>query len=573
MIVCKKGFLMITELEIQNFKSIENEIYKFNSYDLLIGANNCGKTTILQAIYLWHSCIIFLSNQSLNSRKNGISMTRDKFEVLPITEFAILWRFKSVQANNNSRIPIEIKLKWFYEHNLCELKIIITYLNEGSISIKPDNWDAFNKYKESKLFPKVVIITPSLGIVEKEEQKSEGAIRMTASKGAPGAVIRNIILKIYKDFKDKKNNNWIELNNKIRDWFNVQLIAPKYNELTDQFINIEYKKIADTNKKPLEIITAGSGFQQIIIMLGFYYGYEAQIVLLDEPDAHLHIELQKRICEFFKNNPFNAQFIIATHSSEIINQVNDQQIISLLSGKPVRITGNKNDLVTAMSLIPQNVIFNIKNNPFVIYVEGADDERIIRGFANILEKQALTNKLTFIHLGGQDKNAMINLAKNHFNALRKIIPECKNYIIMDLDTGKLFPNNPKVFEWSRTNIENYLLVKDAWIASAAFLGNTLFNEEFLQTATAIITKFFSEQRLLLEENQTYRTINIKIFSSLNGKKILYTDEDSLYNQLNKIKPNAFDNTIFSRESILKNMKSEHIHQDVLDLFDKIQKIF
>ncbi|MBC7972339.1 MAG: AAA family ATPase, partial [Verrucomicrobia bacterium] len=41
---------MITTLTLRNFKSIKEQTYEFAQFDLLVGRNNSGKSTILQAL-------------------------------------------------------------------------------------------------------------------------------------------------------------------------------------------------------------------------------------------------------------------------------------------------------------------------------------------------------------------------------------------------------------------------------------------------------------------------------------------------------------------------------------------
>lgn len=48
---------MITTLTLRNFKSIEEQTYEFAPFDLLVGCNNSGKSTILQALAIWQFCI------------------------------------------------------------------------------------------------------------------------------------------------------------------------------------------------------------------------------------------------------------------------------------------------------------------------------------------------------------------------------------------------------------------------------------------------------------------------------------------------------------------------------------
>jgi AAA15 family ATPase/GTPase len=44
---------MITKLIIKNFKRIKEEVFEFNQFDLLVGMNNSGKSTALQALAIW----------------------------------------------------------------------------------------------------------------------------------------------------------------------------------------------------------------------------------------------------------------------------------------------------------------------------------------------------------------------------------------------------------------------------------------------------------------------------------------------------------------------------------------
>lgn len=49
---------MIKELHLQNFKRFRDETFVFHptGVTLLAGGNNCGKSTVLQAIAVWEFC-------------------------------------------------------------------------------------------------------------------------------------------------------------------------------------------------------------------------------------------------------------------------------------------------------------------------------------------------------------------------------------------------------------------------------------------------------------------------------------------------------------------------------------
>jgi len=42
------GIGMITKLTLRNFKSVSEQSYDFTQFDLLVGRNNSGKSTVLQ---------------------------------------------------------------------------------------------------------------------------------------------------------------------------------------------------------------------------------------------------------------------------------------------------------------------------------------------------------------------------------------------------------------------------------------------------------------------------------------------------------------------------------------------
>jgi AAA15 family ATPase/GTPase len=44
---------MITKLTLRNFKSVDEQTYHFTQFDLLVGRNNSGKSTVLQALAIW----------------------------------------------------------------------------------------------------------------------------------------------------------------------------------------------------------------------------------------------------------------------------------------------------------------------------------------------------------------------------------------------------------------------------------------------------------------------------------------------------------------------------------------
>ena len=59
---------MIHKLILRNFKSISEQSYEFTDFDLLVGRNNSGKSTILQALAIWQFCVDGFSREQGKAR-------------------------------------------------------------------------------------------------------------------------------------------------------------------------------------------------------------------------------------------------------------------------------------------------------------------------------------------------------------------------------------------------------------------------------------------------------------------------------------------------------------------------
>jgi hypothetical protein len=168
-------------------------------------------------------------------------------------------------------------------------------------------------------------------------------------------------------------------------------------------------------------------------------------------------------------------------------------------------------------------------------------------------------------LGGGTKQQMNERANEHFAALKAINPAVKRVVLFDYDRDDSWhpdPGNPVVREWTRTNIENYLLVPDAWKNAVLDAQNAtefdLYNDDYRQ----IIDTFFNEQGISLPLGFTWQNVKANIFAAVNGKRILFENSDSLFQRLK-----AKEDLKITREKVGNNMTMEMMHGDILAFFD------
>lgn len=561
---------MITKLTLQNFKSIGHQTYEFTNFDLLVGRNNSGKSTILQALAIWQFCVDEFQ-RSTRSGTKGIQIILPNFTALPVPEFNLLWKDKV-----DRRYPKKDKLEYVLINILVEWQradgetgsfgVDLRYHSSQAIyAIPSQGWKHFRECEEAGDLPVIAYVPPFSGLEPLEKGADEAALRQKVGTGQPGSVLRNLLLRVSKNPEEE----WKELEETVKKWFSVELRKPKYDPAKDVYINVEYKQ----EKKNYDIISGGSGFHQALTLLAFLYGYSPTTILLDEPDAHLHVNLQREIIDFFKekSQQRNIQFLIATHAEEFVRGIDVSQIISLLNRVPKRIESTP-AVIGAMADVSNEEITRVKLSPFIVYVEGETDERIIRAWAGECKIQDSIDKICFKAMNGGDKKKMKEDADKHFEALQKIVPEVKRLMIFDFDSaGAAFhplADNQTLYEWKRKNIENYLLVPDAWKrASLQRIGSTE-DDLFSRPIAEIIDGFFAGENLTLPPQKTWRNVDANVFQVVDGKRMLFENTNSLFQQLRNNQPAI----TLPREDVAGFMQENEIHEDVHLLMKKIQTL-
>jgi hypothetical protein len=561
---------MITKLTLQNFKSIGHQTYEFTNFDLLVGRNNSGKSTILQALAIWQFCVDEFQ-RSTRSGTKGIQIILPNFTALPVPEFNLLWKDKI-----DRRYPKKDKLEYVLINILVEWQrtdgqtgsfgVDLRYHSSQAIyAIPSEGWKHFRECEVAGDLPVIAYVPPFSGLEPLEKGADEAALRQKVGTGQPGSVLRNLLLRVSKLPK----NEWKELEETVKNWFSVELRKPKYDPQKDVYINVEYKQ----EKKEYDIISGGSGFHQALTLLAFLYGYRPTTILLDEPDAHLHVNLQREIIDFFKekSQQRNIQFLIATHAEEFIRGIDVSQIISLLNCVPERIESTP-AVIGAMADVSNEEITRVKLSPFIVYVEGETDERIIRAWAGECKIQDSIDEICFKAMNGGDKKKMKEDADRHFESLKKIVPEVKRLMIFDFDSAAdaFHPpaNNPTLYEWKRKNIENYLLVPDAWKRASLQRIGSIEDDLLSRPITQLIDGFFAGENLTLPPHKTWRNVDANVFQVVDGKRMLFENNNSLFQQLRNNQPTI----TLPREDVAGFMKENEIHEDVHLLMKKIQAL-
>ena len=577
---------MITKLTLRNFKSVDEQVYDFTRFDLLVGRNNSGKSTVLQAMAIWQFCVDEF-HRSKRTGTTGIQVVLPNFTALPVPEFILLWKDRTDRAypldtgtgkKKQEFILIEILLEWQDSAgDSGSFGVELRYHSPQTMyAIPSGGWAQFRECEKTGNLPRIAYVPPFSGLEPTEKFLDISPMRQQVGKGQPGSVLRNLLLRVStpspRDNGDRipkrgpSPADWQELASIVERWFSVKISQPRYESTKDVYITVEYWQ----GGRDYDIISGGSGFHQTLTLLAFLFGYRPTTILLDEPDAHLHVNLQREILDYFKrkSQELGTQFLIATHAEEFARGVDTSQIVSLLNRVPTRVDSTP-AVLQAMADVSNEEVTLLMGSPYMLYVEGESDERILRAWAGACMAQEAIDKVCFKTMGGGGKKNMKERADQHFAALQQIVPGVVRLMLFDFDEADeaFHPKagNPVLAEWRRRNIENYLLVPDAWKRAALQQMQLSDGDLFAQSTLKIIDDFFIDQNLTLPPGRTWRQVAANVFSVVNGKRILFESPDGLFHQLRGGDPPLS----LIPEQVALSMTADEIHDDVHEFIAKM----
>ena len=184
---------------------------------------------------------------------------------------------------------------------------------------------------------------------------------------------------------------------------------------------------------------ASSGEKEIInFLLGiFALNIRNGLIIIDEPDLHLHPQWQKLLIELFLelSKKTGNQFIIATHSAIFIDERTISDVIRIYKDD----TGTSKSIKIREEYLPQardilHIVNSYNNEKLffadkVVLVEGIMDRLIFKKLISFYQSESGRPQVVeVLDVGG----------KHNFDKYKQLLEEieCKYYIIADLDYVK-----------------------------------------------------------------------------------------------------------------------------------------
>ena len=401
---------MIDSIKIERFKQFKETTVSLKKFSVLMGGNNSGKSSILQAINLLLTVLSSKGNNFISSAKNGnttdvsISTTGFYFPNIPeitFSDLTELFYLKRTRKGRGGGSESGFILSCQIGKNTYKLQFSQQFgknLYCKCISKKED-------IIEDISFPKALFISGFVGISENEEKMYTLALNDRLNKGRVSSILRNILIEL----SEKHSLSFQKLSIRLKDDFNFEIQTPVFNEAEDLNIHSGYKEKKERGSFNLDFTALGYGFLQILQILSTIYLYcpeQCRIVLLDEPDAHLHPNLQKQLLDSLLSiqEELDIQIIIATHSIPIIQNTSVDNVIPVYKSKKLEPIADENELFDRLHFIDSYFLGKTIINNKMIFIEDECIE-ILKHFDKALKTKKASVLTSFEVISGIGKTS------------------------------------------------------------------------------------------------------------------------------------------------------------------------
>ncbi|MBU5637507.1 ATP-binding protein [Geomonas sp. Red69] len=359
---------MIEKVVFHRFKKFKDKTIALKpSVVLLAGGNNSGKTTLMQGLAIWEFARTVLEMERgvaalyYGQTHQGFGISIDEFSPVNVPSLKHLWtNLKTQKDHEQDGYTLWIDVYWKTGvGDQRNLKFGLSLANDR-LFLKTIH----STVPAGENIPRIAYVPPFAGIVDREQRHTKAIRRKLIGQGLSGAVIRNILLDLLESNQIKRADlrggrpkipnaslktlreadPWELLQTILERTFSYGLTIEPFNDVYHSYIKVECFKGSRVKNRfirypeytPRDLMVEGSGLLQWLGVFALALDPEYKMIMLDEPDAHLHPSLQKNLVQELTiiAEKFNKQVLFSTHSPDLIRSYQPDKILHFSGTAP-----------------------------------------------------------------------------------------------------------------------------------------------------------------------------------------------------------------------------------------------
>lgn len=314
----------LTTVRIERFKSLKALELDLDTVTCLVGPNNSGKSSVLQGIQFGISVAQTL-RLAVGVRRSG-TLAADELVYAPLRDIQTLAHGGRLRQNTSQQIAIS-----FEDTDGYNATVEVRRGKNSNISVSLRGDQELIDQLQSIDSPYSVLSPGLAGIPAYEEYKSPALVRRAAARGDANAVLRNVLWILSQDAVE-----WEKFTARLGSIFPDVHLDVRFDPNRDEHIAVD----AARKGLRLPLDASGTGVLQAAQILAYVGTYKPRLLILDEPDSHLHPDNQRGLVRLLDNiaPEVGFQVLLSTHSRHLLDECSrlDCRVTWLSSGGAVQ---------------------------------------------------------------------------------------------------------------------------------------------------------------------------------------------------------------------------------------------